>query len=84
VYLLVGLPATGALSGKARRAMGVGPVKDKIAIAATKFALPLAWLVQQPPVERYIMRVMWGPDGVMLFESARKLHKQALAERNAA
>jgi uncharacterized protein (DUF2236 family) len=80
LYLLVGLPATGAFSGRARRAMGVGPIRDRIATASTKLALPFAWLVQQPRIERYVMRVIWGPDGVVLFESARALHRKALAE----
>jgi hypothetical protein len=71
------------MSGKARRSIGLGPVKDKLAQVSTKLALPVAWLMQQPPFERYILRLMWGPDSIMLIESARKLHKQALAERSA-
>jgi uncharacterized protein (DUF2236 family) len=82
--LLFDLPVVGAMSGKTRRAMGVGPVKDKIALASKKLMLPLIWLVQQPPVERYITRLMWGPDAVTLIESARTLHDRALAERAAA
>lgn len=78
------LPVTGALSGPARRSMGVGPAKSAVAVASAKLALPLAWLMQQPPFERYILRRMWGPDAMMLIESARKLHKRALAQRAAA
>ncbi|MGW1783712.1 oxygenase MpaB family protein [Streptomyces sp. NPDC002143] len=79
--VVLALPVTGALSAKARRSMGVGPVKSKVAVASTKLALPLAWLMQQPPFERYVLRRMWGPDAMRLIESARRLHKQALAER---
>jgi uncharacterized protein (DUF2236 family) len=82
-FVLMTLPVTGAMSGKARRSIGLGPVKDKLAQVSTKLALPVAWLMQQPPFERYILRLMWGPDSIMLIESARKLHKQALAERSA-
>ena len=37
--------------------------------------------IQQPESERRIMRMMWGPDGVRLIESARELHQQVLRER---
>jgi uncharacterized protein (DUF2236 family) len=37
--------------------------------------------LQQPGNERRLMRMMWGPDGVTLIESARELHQQALRER---
>ncbi|MGW0579925.1 oxygenase MpaB family protein [Streptomyces sp. NPDC002920] len=75
------LPVTGALSSKARRSMGVGPVRSKVALASAKLALPLVWLLQQPPFEGYVLRRMWGPDAMRLIKSARRLHKQALAER---
>jgi len=83
VYLIVGLPATGALSGKARRAMGVGPVRDRLAVISTKLFLPIAWLLQRGPMQRYVMRTVWGPDGTKLILSARELHKRVLAERAA-
>ncbi|QOV34175.1 DUF2236 domain-containing protein [Streptomyces ferrugineus] len=70
-------PIMGAASGKTRRNMGVGPFKDKVAVASTKFMLPLIWLAQQPCVERRMMRIMWGPDAVKLIESARALHDRA-------
>ncbi|MFI6435757.1 oxygenase MpaB family protein [Streptomyces sp. NPDC050759] len=72
-------PVMGAVSRKTRRNMGVGPLKGKVAVASTKFMLPLIWLAQQPHVEQRIMRVMWGPDAVELIESARELHRQAKA-----
>jgi uncharacterized protein (DUF2236 family) len=34
--------------------------------------------LQQPDNERRIMRMMWGPDGLTLIESARELHQRAL------
>lgn len=37
--------------------------------------------MQQPPFERYVIRLMWGPDATKLIESARALHKEALAAR---
>jgi uncharacterized protein (DUF2236 family) len=37
--------------------------------------------LQQPENERRLMRMMWGPDGVTLIESARELHQKALRER---
>lgn len=78
------LPISGVLSGKARRAMGLGPVRDNLALLSKKLVLPIVWLMQQPPIERYFMRLMWGPDGVVLIESARRLHRQALLERSSA
>lgn len=74
-------PVMGALSGKARKSAGYGPVRDALARASAKAALPLIWVMQQPPVERRVMRLMWGPDGVTLIASARALHAQAKAGR---
>jgi uncharacterized protein (DUF2236 family) len=74
-------PVLGALSGKARKAAGLSPFKSRMAYAARKLSLPAAWIMQQPPIERYVTRIMWGPDGVELIASARKLHAQALAQR---
>jgi uncharacterized protein (DUF2236 family) len=81
---LLRLPVAAALSGKARRARGMTSGRSKLALVSRKLALPLIWLMQQPPIERYFMRLMWGPDGVTLIESARKLHKRVLEERAAA
>ncbi len=72
-------PIMGAVSGKTRRNMGVGPLKSKMAVASTKAMLPLIWLAQQPAAEQRMMRIMWGPDAVKLIESARDLHRQAKA-----
>lgn len=62
---------------------GFSPRKQKAAVVSAKLALPLFWLMQQRPYERYVLRRWWGPDAINLIESARKLHKQALAERAA-
>ncbi|WP_217560781.1 oxygenase MpaB family protein [Streptomyces sp. GbtcB6] len=84
-YLLqtavVELPVTGALPARTRRSMGLGPRRDKAAVRAAKLFLPIAWLMQQGPYERYILRRMWGPDSIRLLESARRLHEQTLAQR---
>ena len=71
------LPILASVSGKTRRSMGVSRRKERTAIVATKLFLPLIWLVQQPPIERYFMRLMWGPDAVNLIIAARKLHAEA-------
>ncbi|WNZ06287.1 hypothetical protein [Streptomyces sp. 11x1] len=78
---LIELPVMGALPAKTRRSMGLSPRKDKAAVRAAKLFLPIAWLMQQGPYERYILRRTWGPDSVRLLESARRLHEQTLAER---
>ncbi|MFF1723533.1 oxygenase MpaB family protein [Streptomyces sviceus] len=74
-------PIMGAVSAKTRRNSGFTPLKSALAVASTKFMLPLIWLAQQPSMDRYMMRVMWGPDAVKLIDSARELHQKALAER---
>ncbi|MEU1160774.1 oxygenase MpaB family protein [Streptomyces sp. NPDC005921] len=78
---LVETPVMGTLPAKMRRSMGLGPSKDKAAVRAAKLFLPIAWLMQQGPYERYILRRMWGPDSIRLLESARRLHEQTLAQR---
>lgn len=80
---LTDFPARGAFSAKARRLMGMGPVKSAAAAASTTAFLPLAWLLQQPPIERHYLRLLWGSDAAVLFENARTLHAQALAQRGA-
>lgn len=65
--------AAGASSGHVRRAMGMSPARSRVAVGVTKGLLPLVWLLQRGPFERYYMRMMWGPDGVRLISSARAL-----------
>ncbi|OYN92035.1 hypothetical protein [Parenemella sanctibonifatiensis] len=62
------LPIMGAFGRGARRWAGYGPAKSALAVAAKKLALPVAWLVQQPLIEKRVMRLMWGPDGVELIQ----------------
>ncbi|MEU4361112.1 oxygenase MpaB family protein [Promicromonospora sp. NPDC023987] len=45
-------------------------------------AQPLIRELQAPENERRIMRMMWGPDGAALIDSARELHRQAIRERD--
>ncbi|WP_327406143.1 hypothetical protein OG194_43000 [Streptomyces sp. NBC_01288] len=63
------------------RSMGIGRVKGALSVLASKAFLPIAYLMQQSPFERYVIRLMWGPDTTNLIESARALHKEALAAR---
>ncbi|MGO1948976.1 MAG: oxygenase MpaB family protein [Mycobacteriaceae bacterium] len=65
--------AAGASSGKMREAMGMGPLRSRVAVIGTKLALPLVWVLQRGPFERHYMRLMWGPDGVRLIKHARAL-----------
>ncbi|MEO8683905.1 MAG: oxygenase MpaB family protein [Devosia sp.] len=69
--------AMGAVSSKVRRNSGVTPGKEKMILAARIPLLPLVWLLQRGPIERYFMRIMWGPDAVELVKAARKLHAEA-------
>jgi uncharacterized protein (DUF2236 family) len=71
----------GALSVRARHNRGNGPIVDVLSVLAKYLFLPVAWVMQQRPVERYFMRRMWGPDGIRLVESARALHRQALQRK---
>lgn len=81
IFLTLGLatPMAGAMSSKARVSMGMNQVQSAAAVASSKLFLPLAWLLQQPKVERYVMRLLWGPDSMVLIDNARELHKAALA-----
>ncbi|CQR65573.1 oxygenase MpaB family protein [Streptomyces leeuwenhoekii] len=81
---MLALPMTGALPAKARRSMGVGPVKSAVSVVAAKLVLPVVWLMQQPPFEKYVLRRMWGPDAMKLIESARRLHREELERRTSA
>jgi len=65
--------AMGASSGRMRKSLNLTPRKSRFAVIRTKAALPLIWLMQRGPFERHYMRLMWGPDGVRLIRSARKL-----------
>ncbi|OIJ64950.1 oxygenase MpaB family protein [Streptomyces mangrovisoli] len=71
------IPVMAAMSGKARANLGAGPRKIKLAFTAKRVLMPVFWLMQRRPFERRHMRLLWGPDGVELIESARKLHAQA-------
>lgn len=71
------LLAMGAVSGKTRKNSGLTPRKEKRVLAARVALMPLAWLLQQRPVESYFLRMMWGPDAVELVAEARKRHKEA-------
>ena len=51
------------------------------AVASRYLSLPLTRLLQQCPSERRFMRPMSGLDAVRLIEAARKLHRQALADK---
>jgi uncharacterized protein (DUF2236 family) len=70
---------TGAVSGKTRQSIGMSPRRARAAVAITKLSLPLIWLLQQKPFERHYMRLMWGPDGVTLIQSARRLRERLSA-----
>ncbi|KUO07003.1 hypothetical protein [Streptomyces sp. DSM 15324] len=78
---LVELPVMGTLPARMRTSMGLSPPMDRAAVLAAKLFLPVAWLMQQGPYERYMLRRMWGPDSIRLLESARRLHEQTLAAR---
>jgi uncharacterized protein (DUF2236 family) len=78
-FAMLELPVMGALPRKARRNAGFGPVKNFFAVVARYAFLPVIWVMQQAPLERRLMRLMWGPDGVRLIETARRLHREALA-----
>ena len=69
--------AMGAVSGKTRKNSGLTPGKEKVVVAARVALLPLVWLLHIPPIERYFLRMMWGPDAVELVAEARKRHKAA-------
>ncbi|MTD55615.1 DUF2236 domain-containing protein [Amycolatopsis sp. RM579] len=57
---------------------GLSQVQRTEAVKALDDAQPLIRELQQPESERRIMRMMWGPDAIMLIESARELHRRAL------
>ncbi|MGN0065389.1 MAG: oxygenase MpaB family protein [Nocardioides sp.] len=69
----------GALPTELQRAAGLGPVRGRVARVLTRLGLPLVWVLQQAPFERHYGRLMWGPDGVRLIASARRLVRQRAA-----
>ena len=69
--------AMGAVSSKTRRNSGITGAREKKILAARFAMMPLIWLLQRGPIERYFLRMMWGPDAVDLVTSARKLHADA-------
>ncbi|MFF1828606.1 oxygenase MpaB family protein [Paenarthrobacter sp. NPDC058040] len=73
--------AIGALPHRARLALGLSPAEEADAVAEIERFQETALQMQQPENEQEILRLMWGPDGVRLFESARNLHRKVLAER---
>lgn len=84
LYGKLGLAVTGALPTKARVELGKTEKEIAEAQRARWRILPLAWLLQRGPIERYYMRLMWGSDGVELITSARKLHKKAKKQQRRA
>lgn len=80
-FFLVQKPVAGALPSKLREKMGMAPEESRKAERRARRFLPIARLLQWGPVQRHYMRILWGADGVMLIESARKLHEQVKAEQ---
>jgi uncharacterized protein (DUF2236 family) len=80
-FVIFGDALVGAVSGKARWSMGVGPLRSRWTLIARRLFLPVAWLVQQPVIENYFLKRMWGPDATAMIRSARVLHKAALEKR---
>jgi uncharacterized protein (DUF2236 family) len=70
-------PTWGAMSGKTRKNHGFGPVRNALAVASLRVMRPLVKRAQRPESEAKMMRLLWGPDAVMLVESARRLHREA-------
>ncbi|MFD8725280.1 oxygenase MpaB family protein [Streptomyces sp. NPDC059629] len=64
--------------------IGLDETRRAQAAQALKDAQETIRELQQPQNERRIMRMMWGPDGVALIDSARQLHQQVLADRTSA
>jgi uncharacterized protein (DUF2236 family) len=67
----------GTFPVEALRAVGYTPKQIEKAQKALRRSRPLMRFMQRPFIERYFMRLMWGPDGVTLIHSARKLHAEA-------
>ncbi|MGH8055324.1 MAG: oxygenase MpaB family protein [Stenotrophomonas sp.] len=78
------IPVLGVVSRKTHRSMGIGPWKGTALRTARYLLLPMIWFVQQPPVERYFMRMMWGPDAVKLIQLAREKQQAARHSASAA
>jgi uncharacterized protein (DUF2236 family) len=69
-------PTWGAMSGKTRKNKGFGPVRNALAVASLRLLRPLIKRAQRPKSEAKMMRLLWGPDAMMLIESARRLHRK--------
>lgn len=80
---VLGQAVKGALPGRTQRGLGMDEKARRAAVRASKLILPLAWVLQRGPMERYFMRLLWGADGVMLIQSARALHERVKQERRA-
>lgn len=77
---LFAIPVMKAVSGKTRRSMGISRARERGIFLMAYLLMPVVWLLQQGPLERYFMRMMWGPDAVELIKAARKLHAEAKAQ----
>ncbi|WP_186075468.1 oxygenase MpaB family protein [Burkholderia gladioli] len=75
------IPVQAAASHRTRQNMGMSPKQEAKVLARAKRMRPLIWLLQRRPIANYFMRIMWGPDGARLIESARKLHEDAKKEK---
>jgi len=71
------MPILGALSPRTRRHAGLDEEQSVEAEQALAALLPAIREMQQPGKEAETMRLMWGPDAVMLIGAARRLHSQA-------
>jgi uncharacterized protein (DUF2236 family) len=70
-------PVWGAMSGKTRTNQGFGRVRNALSLASLAAMRPFIKAAQGPRVEAKMMRLLWGPDAVVLIESARELHRAA-------
>ncbi|MFB6612530.1 oxygenase MpaB family protein [Agromyces sp. NPDC056379] len=71
--------AAASSSGRMRQSLGWSEKKSAKSVRSLKFWMPFVWMLQRGPFERHYMRLMWGPDGVNLIESARRLEAQHAA-----
>ena len=74
-------PVLGALPERTRRHAGLDAAGSTAAVKALADAMPMLREMQQPEKERETMRLMWGPDAVILIEEARERHFAALAAK---
>ncbi|MET4898312.1 oxygenase MpaB family protein [Sphingomonadaceae bacterium jetA1] len=78
---LFSIPVLKSVSGKTRRSMGISRAQERKIFFLSYLLMPMVWLFQRGPIERYFMRMMWGPDAVNLIKSARQFHAKAKSER---